>query len=123
MPVPEASTRDGAPAAVAPPPQAATPPPATATARPAGPMGGPGAMSQVKGLDDLLLNAPPEVKQAALEWCMMNQVVDVGILFEDPDDVDMVIGCFLDALPLNPEGVYAKNLRRRLDEMRPPAMY
>ena len=57
---------------------------------------------------------------AAVDWCAMNQVVDMNMLFEDPEDVDMLLGHFLDTLPLTAGGVYEKRLCRRLDAMRWP---
>jgi hypothetical protein len=56
--------------------------------------------------------------EAAIEWCMANQVADVELLFEDPEEVDLVLGNFLDALPLNAGGIYDKRLRKRLNELR-----
>ena len=79
---------------------------------------GPKGSSAVVGLDELLGTAPENVLQAATEWCIVNQVVDVDILFEDPDEVDMVLASFLDALPLNAGGIYDKRLRKRLSERR-----
>ena len=76
-----------------------------------------GSLSQVKGLEALIGNAPAEVKEAALDWCCFNQVVDVNVLLEDPDEIGVVLDHFLAALPLNPGGVYEMRLRKRLDAM------
>jgi hypothetical protein len=72
----------------------------------------------ISGLSDLLKGAPSNVMEAAIEWCMANQVADVELLFEDPEEVDLVLGNFLDALPLNAGGIYDKRLRKRLNELR-----
>jgi len=80
-------------------------------------------LSQVKGLEVILRGAPDDVKGAALEWCCFNQVADIGILFEDPQDAELVINYFLDALPLNPDGMFIKTIHKRLDDMRSQSSY
>ena len=77
-----------------------------------------GDEAQVKGLDFVIGCAPDIVMQAAVDWCYANQVVDFGMLFEDPYEVDALLGQFLSALPLHNGGVYAQMLHKRLGEMR-----
>jgi hypothetical protein len=67
----------------------------------------------VQGLSQLVKNLSEPVQAAALAWCLQQEVSAVGLIVECEEEEN-----FLQALPMQPHGLPAKALRKRLAAVR-----
>ena len=73
----------------------------------------PRSLDDVDGLAELLRGLPEEVQSAAFAWCVEMDCISVGLIFEAEQE-----DAFVEALSLNPHGVVAMAIRKRLAKAR-----